>query len=244
MNKYYLLIILSISILFIYSFNVTNLESFKIKDRVCFDPKISSKEKEIFIELIKIVSNILKKNNIKWIPIGGNLLALYRHNNLLIPWDDDYDIVIEEDKVNLALNILKKELPKYNANIIEFRKWGKKNGKLYKVFYKKNHPKYKNYLSNYKKYQHTWPFIDIFVNVEHMDKLVDYAHNLKYTEYPLKKKIIEGIELYVPTRGPRTFQKYKESGMLTECRDDTYMHKFEKRMKCSGPIKKKCSDLI
>ena len=59
MNKYYLLIILSISILFIYSFNVTNLESFKIKDRVCFDPKISSKEKEIFIELIKIVSNIL-----------------------------------------------------------------------------------------------------------------------------------------------------------------------------------------
>ena len=47
-------------------------------NRKCFTPKITLNERKAFLRLINITNNILKKHNIDWIPIGGNLISVYR----------------------------------------------------------------------------------------------------------------------------------------------------------------------
>lgn len=207
----------------------------KSKKRECFDPKITSKEKKILYKLIDIISKILKKHDIKWIPIGGNLLAIYRHNSLLIPWNNDYNIVVEEKKVKTALDILEKELPKYEAKIVYFRRWDYPKGKLYKIFFKPNHSKYKNSIVSFKKYTHTWPFVDLFVNCKKDFKqhVSQYAHNILPDE-KLKSIKINGIQTYVPVNGERNLEVYKRTSMLNKCVAQSYMHKFEKSVKCYG----------
>lgn len=45
------------------------------------------------VEMIKVIDNIFKENNIKYILIGGSVLGAIRHKGF-IPWDDDMDIGI------------------------------------------------------------------------------------------------------------------------------------------------------
>ena len=202
---------------------------------------MTTDERSTLIELVKVVHSILKKHKIHWIPIGGNLLAIYRHEKLLIPWDDDYDIVVEDSKVQQALQILQQELPNYHASILKYKPWGKE-GTLYKIFFLSTHPTL--HIHTYTQHQHTWPFIDLFVNVEHMPGLNKYACNLKPEELPLIQKTIEGIDIEIPSKGLRTYKQYKDEGYIDECKGQWYSHKFEKLMPCEEPLSVPCHTLL
>lgn len=58
-----------------------------------------------------IITNILEKNNIKYMISFGTLLGAVRHHNF-IPWDDDFDLWIFNEDYDDAINVLRKELPK------------------------------------------------------------------------------------------------------------------------------------
>ena len=117
-----------------------------------------------------------------------------------------------------------------------------KSGRLYKIFFNKNHSKFKNTIYQPKSYKHTWPFIDIFVNVNknYNDNALNHIYNLQYNEFPLKKIKINGIKLYLPTNGYRIYNKFKKDKLLTICKSQKYMHKYEKKMECEGKMIKLC----
>ena len=98
----------------------------------CFQQLLSKKEIECYVYLLKIINKILSKHKINWIPVSGSLLALYRHNNLMIPWDDDYDITIENKNISKALVALKNESHKYNCDFVFANSFS--GGKNYKFF--------------------------------------------------------------------------------------------------------------
>ena len=204
-------------------------------NRKCFSRKMSQNEVERYRELLKITFNILNKHNIDWIPISGNLLSIYRHKTLFIKWDDDYDIVINNKQVNKELEILKYELPKYGVSLSYHRKY--KDGQLYKVSFTKESNKF---ITKYNKY--TWPFIDIFVNLSPDDNPTT-AHNLMENEYPLLKKNIEGIDVNIPSNGPRSYNIFNKEGFIETCKEQDWIHSLEKSIPCNGEKEVKCSTL-
>lgn len=69
-------------------------------------------------ELLRIVCEILTKNNIQYWLSYGTLLGAFRHKGF-IPWDDDLDICMTRDNYNKAWEVLPEELKKYNIYINE-----------------------------------------------------------------------------------------------------------------------------
>jgi hypothetical protein len=239
-NKYIMIIIIFIIIIGLY-FKQMFPETFlnRNKQHKCFDTRLTNVEKSSYIQLIKTMNNILIKHNIDWIPVGGSLLAIYRHKNIFIPWDDDYDIVINNKQIDKALHILKLELPKHHIQLNYHRKWNQ-GGDLYKISYMPNHPKYKNVIKKYGKY--TWPYIDIFTGSKNINTCLS-LHNLNKSEYPLKTILVNGILLKVPTNGSRNYNTFSKKDLLTTCYEKSYVHKYEKNIKCIGNNTTKCSNL-
>ena len=239
MNYYHIIYFIQI-ILILYIIYLTlhsTIRKFYInhKNRKCFSSKMSKNEKSRYKELLKITFNILNKNNIDWIPVAGNLLAVHRNKSLFIKWDDDYDMVIKDTQINDALNLLKEQLPKHGVNMIYHRKYD--NGELYKISFTNES---KKYISNFNKY--TWPFIDIFVDLAPYNNATT-LHNLDNNEYPLVKKKIDGITINIPSRGPRSYEAFKKEDFLDTCKEQNWVHSLEKSIPCAGKKEIPCNSL-
>lgn len=233
--------ILSITILVIIILTILILN----KRRKCFSIKMTNEEKKCYIELIKNVSNILEKHNIKWIPVAGNLLALYRHDNIFIPWDDDFDFVVDDRNKKNIINILKKELPLIGIEISFQKKWGK-NGHLYKIYFNKNNKMFQHIIRKFPFVKFNWPFVDLFLNCDNTENknLLDNLYNLQKNEFPLKCKKTDGINICTPTNGNRTYKSFKDNNYFKECKEASL---FEGHMSlinvCKGKKTIPCHEL-
>lgn len=67
-------------------------------------------------ELLRIVHEILQKHSIQYWLGYGTLLGAVRHKGF-IPWDDDLDICMTRENYNKAIEVLPKELEKFNIKI-------------------------------------------------------------------------------------------------------------------------------
>ena len=63
------------------------------------------------MDVLQIVADICRANDLQYFAIGGTLLGAVRHQGF-IPWDDDIDIALRRDDYNRLIQILPKELPK------------------------------------------------------------------------------------------------------------------------------------
>ncbi len=71
--------------------------------------------KKIEINMLKYIDSICRKNNIKYSLIGGSLIGAVRHGGM-IPWDDDIDIILNQENYKKLLYILLNEKnPKYKC---------------------------------------------------------------------------------------------------------------------------------
>lgn len=222
-------------------------------NRKCFTPKITLNERKAFLRLINITNNILKKHNIDWIPIGGNLISVYRYGTLILPWDDDFDFVVRKKYINKAITVLKNELPKYKCKIIALKKWKATNSILYKIFSLKNY-----YTPNHKVYRNNrifnWPFLDLFVDSDdeytsrnneniYIFRSTNMAQDLTYNEYPLITLNCDGLDIKVPSRGFRSYDFIKKKNTLDICYDDDFIHKYDINVKCNGFRKIRCRNV-
>ena len=258
MESHYLICLMIIILfgLFIYTLdrNKNSIETFNNIDyyfkRKCFSSKISVEERNCFIRLIKIVNGILSKHNITWIPIGGNLLSIYRYKTLILPWDDDFDFVVEKDKVKEAITALRKELPRNGCKISPFARWNATGSILYKIYFDNDHKCIKNKLKRRGR-PFNWPFIDFFAGSK-MDngyshvlnfRKTNMARDISETDYPLINIKCEGMNIKVPGSGFRSYEEFLKKGIIKTCFDDSWSHKYEKHIYCSGQNKKSCDSI-
>jgi len=68
---------------------------------------------QIMLEMLKIVDEVAKQNNIGYWLDGGTLLGAVRHKGF-IPWDDDIDICFLKDDYDKFLPLLHQQIKKQN----------------------------------------------------------------------------------------------------------------------------------
>lgn len=94
---------------------------------------IQSKEKEI----LNIIDEVCKKENIDYWLSDGTLLGAVRHGDF-IPWDDDIDISMRREDYNKFIEIFKKYEKDYGCRIvINSKRSSKRFYKVKKIFVEK-----------------------------------------------------------------------------------------------------------
>lgn len=210
--------------------------------RVCFAQNLNENERTLLVELVKTTGGILDGHDIPWIPVAGSLLAVYRHDKFIIPWDDDYDITIREEDAPRALAALSKQLVKIGATLTKVgQQAGVEDwGILYKVHFQPDDtkPDIRQFLG--KKY--TWPFVDIFIGGTETGPMGVKA--ITDEDLPLSNVIVDGISMHLPSRGPRSLESFMQRPELMKNGvEQMHSHRFESAYcGCTGPKEKKLSD--
>jgi len=68
-----------------------------------FERKTESKDEQLYIYMLKKLSNEFKYNSIEWMIIAGTLVGSLMHHGS-IPWDDDMDIAVS--KIDVSSSVL------------------------------------------------------------------------------------------------------------------------------------------
>lgn len=71
-------------------------------------PTLIEKQKNLK-EVADNIIDIFNKNNINYVVFFGNLIGLLRHNNIFIPWDDDIDLLVNQQDKDKIINLLHKD---------------------------------------------------------------------------------------------------------------------------------------
>ena len=62
------------------------------------------------LEMAKAIRDVLEAHNIPYFITYGTLLGAVRHQGF-IPWDDDFDFYLFDDTYDMAIEVLRAELP-------------------------------------------------------------------------------------------------------------------------------------
>ncbi len=173
-------------------------------------------------EFISKTHDILTKLEVPYFIFAGTLLGAVRHGEI-IPWDDDIDIAVMED---FETKIWENRDMFFNAqlNITKY-KFG------YKVFALDSEID--------QRWNHGYPFLDIFIMSEYTDenqvakihyKNKDYRLEFpnetfnKHDVFPLKPYSLNGISLVGPNKGEALLNKFYTDNWRTCYRTHDLCH--------------------
>ena len=66
----------------------------------------------LYTELLRFIDNVCKKYNLEYCLAYGTLIGAVRHEGF-IPWDDDFDMIMMRNDYNKLIEVLPKEINKY-----------------------------------------------------------------------------------------------------------------------------------
>lgn len=161
------------------------------------------KHKNLAVDLLKNVINILENFKIQYCLISGTLLGYVRHGDF-IPWDDDIDLLVEDRILDVIFEI-KDQNQNFNficADQLTYIKVNSIDG-----FDVASDEKIKlDYLTS-TFMPNKWPFVDLFLynsegmNIKFFNRLWD-----KSNFFPLLKKKFLDIDVCIPAN-PDAFLK-------------------------------------
>ena len=171
-----------------------------------------NKHKNVAINLLTDIINILDKFNIDYFLISGTLLGFQRHGDF-IPWDDDIDIIVSDD-FYLKYNEI---IASINKNHIFFSR----NKYVYKF-------SYSDKLISHCDNKYYWPFVDIFTFYKSENSLDFFNKKWNINEfYPIKKMLFNGIIVNVPFN-PDYFLKINYGDdYMTIFKSNEWNHRYE-----------------
>ena len=63
----------------------------------------------VILQIAKDIDNLCRKNEIKYFVLGGSAIGAIRHKGF-IPWDDDFDIIMDVDNYNRFCKVCRTQL--------------------------------------------------------------------------------------------------------------------------------------
>ena len=164
------------------------------------------------ILILKYFKNFCKEYDIKFSLIFGTLLGYVRHRGF-IPWDDDMDVTVENNKFQKYHSLLNND----HFSVVKYKTF-------YKLFLKKN--------KLITPYAWSWPFLDIFPYFEETNKILVYGNRITKFNikdfYPLKLGKYENLYLPVPNNSKNMLNINYGNNWNNICKSGTWVHKTEK----------------
>jgi len=206
--------------------------------RMCFAQNMTPQETDCLVELVRIVGEILDAEHVAWSPVAGSLLAVYRHDSLVIPWDDDYDIAVLRSDEERALQALRRQLPGRQCKLTRLGSMGPKSwGTMYKASFHVDHPRFSGVLHERVRASgdpYTWPFVDVFIGGTEAGPMG--VRSLSDTDLPLRDVTVGDVQLHVPSRGPRCLEEFRRRpDLMEETVEQEHSHRYETHCPCVGP---------
>ena len=154
-----------------------------------FMPLMSLTDRANLLTILETFVGICQLNNLTYFLWGGSLLGAYRHHGF-IPWDDDFDLVMNGSEWRKIHNALSR-VEGYGLLAPGDDHW---------KFYKKD-------LSPVPDQVFTWPFLDIFFYRYDSTYMWALSKSIKFELvhpindiYPLQFRLFENLKLLVPCK--------------------------------------------
>ena len=166
--------------------------------------------------LLNKVFNICKTENIKCFIAFGSLLGWKRHNKKVIPWDDDMDVLVDQQDADKLIKLLKED----SSLIISDG-----TGKIYdsKISFKDG--------NEIPRYTYTYPFIDIFKYIDNKTSInIPKTNNKIDINVELVLDTFEGVDVFVPKNVDKFLNIWYSKNWNTECVSSEWNHRLDREI--------------
>ena len=173
----------------VYHKDMSELQPTIPKNLKLFSLAMNKSELGVIMKLLEVFTQTMDKHNLTYVIDGGSLLGTYRHHGP-IPWDDDFDVLVnidQRDNISNALETLSPEYVVYKSGNFRDHRW---------KMYSKEDSK-----QNYKTKKWNWPFLDIFWYKDNGSHIHDIfkRNDLKIHDfYPLRRRPFGYLNVYAP----------------------------------------------
>ena len=179
-----------------------------------FREKLSAQERELYLDLILTMVEIMRENNVTFFIGAGTLLGSLRHH-CFIPYDDDVDIYVDYAKHKTLEDLLRIHGYVYATNEGRGKFYNNRSRftqRLWRLFWK-------------------WPFVDIIYFTDNGTHITEVAWPLSGHSYrrelvfPLHLRPFCGYELEAARDGFGFLSSYY--GDLSVCKTQNFDHRYE-----------------
>ncbi|XP_041369509.1 uncharacterized protein LOC121383500 [Gigantopelta aegis] len=195
-----------------------------------YSPSMSLREQVDMMVTVETFVTVCMRANLTYFLWGGSLLGAYRHHGF-IPWDDDFDLVMNSSDWRNIRDVLSR-VQGYQLLVNGYSQW---------KFFKKDLPSVRG--ESFK-----WPFIDIFFFTEdasHVWSLTDSLKrelvNPKEDIFPVQFRPFEHLLVAVPCKTAIIVDCVYGAN---ECRSSDFSHKDSKGLDPSIVERLPCSRLF
>jgi len=204
----------------------------KTLPKICsfFQPQFDKTTFELITQILLFFHQLSEELSFDYTLIAGSVLGYYRHNKNFIPWDDDFDVYLKEDKF---ISVIKKRIDNsptlcYKSLWLGFKIYFCDRPKII------TNPTYN--------VDWSWPALDVYTN-EHDDprKSPDRFDEVKDLLWPSKLSTINKIPIRIPNNLEKFIQIVFGTRVLEMCFSVSWNHKTER-----GQTQKKiaCKELV
>lgn len=201
-----------------------------------FQAKLTPEQLDEYRTLVRDFASFASANNLAWSPVCGSLLAAYRHDSVMIPWDDDFDVALTTtgEQRMLALSQHNNALTS-TLRVADCGFRPNEGGALLKVYNVNasaqfSADRYGNAVT------FGWPFVDVWIGCTKDVGPMGCAPLSREEAASLRPtRLADGCVVPLPQVGPRSKRSFTMTSLLTHAVDTSWVHSRQREGEFVSP---------